>query len=214
MVNIDIEKQKKIIENITGTKWDNMDKTDTHNVGLDSMKKTLCNLRYGNFLDIDVSDRTPYWGLGVEHEMQLFHKARSGMQNTNIMFDSQESTCFLINDKESCCKSRVEMFGKCDDFTEDAKKYKDGVLLKERDNIFKSVKFDRNNLKIILTWESYNGVKISIEYKALNSQTITARGDKCTSIEVIDKDGLYTTFVFVFCVHFPQRKSDYPRRPP
>lgn len=79
----------------------------------------------------------------------------------------------------------------------DAKKYKDGVLLKERDNIFKSVKFDRNNLKIIVTWESYNGVKISIEYKALNSQTITARGDKCTSIEVIDKDGLYTTFVFV-----------------
>jgi len=128
VVNIDIEKQKKIIENITGTKWDNMDKNDVNNVGLDSMKKTLCNLRYGNFLDVDVSDRTPYWGLGVEHEMQLFHKARSGMQNTNIMFDSQESTCFLINDEESCTKSRKEMFGKIDDFTEDVKKYvgKDG----------------------------------------------------------------------------------------
>ena len=125
VVNIDIEKQKKIIENISGTKWDNMDKNEVNNVVLDSMKKTLCNLRYGNFLDIDVSDRTPYWGLGVEHEMQLFHKARSGMQNTNIMFDSQESTCFLINDKESCCKSRVEMFGKCDDFSDEAKKHHD-----------------------------------------------------------------------------------------
>ena len=102
-----------------------MDKNDTNNVGLDSMKKTLCMLRYGNFLDIDVSDRTPYWGLGVEHEMQLFHKARTGMKNTNIMFDSQESTCFLINDKESCCKSRVEMFGKCDDFTAEANQYKE-----------------------------------------------------------------------------------------
>jgi hypothetical protein len=95
---------------------------------LDSMKTSLCKIRNGNFDDIDVSDRTPYWGLGVEHEMQLFHKARNGMQNTNIMFDSQESTCFLTNEKNplgSCCKTRVEMFGKCDDFSEDAKKYQD-----------------------------------------------------------------------------------------
>jgi len=151
VVNIDIEKQKKIIENISGTKWDNMDKDDVNNIGLDSMKKTLCNLRYGNFLDIDVSDRTPYWGLGVEHEMQLFHKARSGMQNTNIIFDSQESTCFLINDKESCCKSRIGMFYKCDDFTEDAKKF-DGKDGKENNNDFGLTSEEKQYL-LNMQWE-------------------------------------------------------------
>ena len=109
VVNIDIEKQKKIIEKIAETKLENMTDEDQKNIKLDSMKKTLCNLRYGNFHDIDVSDRTPYWGLGIEHEMQLFHKSPSGMKNTNILFDSQESACFLTNEKDesgSCCKNR------------------------------------------------------------------------------------------------------------
>jgi hypothetical protein len=49
------------------------------------------------------------WGLGVEHEMQLFHVPPSGMKNANILFDSQESTCFLTGDYEesgSCTKLR------------------------------------------------------------------------------------------------------------
>ena len=92
------------------------------------MKQKLCDLRYGNFVDIDVSDRTPYWGLGVEHEMQLFHKARSGMKNTNILFDSQESTCYMTNEKESCCKPYKN---KCNNFTNEAKKHKGFGLSKE-----------------------------------------------------------------------------------
>ena len=47
------------------------------------------------------------WGLGVEHEMQLMHVPLSGMADSHIMFDSQESTCQLTGDMESagsCCK--------------------------------------------------------------------------------------------------------------
>lgn len=49
------------------------------------------------------------WGLGIEHEMQLFHVPKSGWEDANIAFDSQESTCFLTGDMEdtgSCCKFR------------------------------------------------------------------------------------------------------------
>jgi hypothetical protein len=87
----------------------------------DSMKDAICNKKKDiDFVDIDVNDRTKYWGIGVEHEMQLFHKASSGMKNTNIIFNSQESTCFLTNEHDSCCKTRQ----KCNDFTEEAKQYK------------------------------------------------------------------------------------------
>jgi hypothetical protein len=96
---------------------------------VDPMKQQLCHARRGNFADIDVRDRTPYWGLGIEHEMQLFHKAQSGMQNTNILFDSQESTCFMTNEESSCCKMKKN--NKCDNFTEEAKKYKDFGLSEE-----------------------------------------------------------------------------------
>ena len=87
----------------------------------DSMKDAICNTKKDiDFVDIDVSDKTTYWGLGIEHEMQLFHKASSGMKNTNIIFNSQESTCFLTNEHDSCCKIKV----KCNDFTKEASKYK------------------------------------------------------------------------------------------
>ena len=136
---IDIEKQKKIIERIAETKFENMTEEEQKNIKLDSMKKTLCNLRYGNFHDIDVSDRTPYWGIGIEHEMQLFHKSPSGMKNTNILFDSQESTCFLTNEKNesgSCCKNRkTRKNPNCDNFTENTKKYKN-INLTEEERIF------------------------------------------------------------------------------
>ena len=87
----------------------------------DSMKDAICKTKRDiDFADIDVLDRTTYWGLGIEHEMQLFHKASSGMKNTNIMFNSQESTCFLTNEHDSCCKTKI----KCNDFTKEASKYK------------------------------------------------------------------------------------------
>ncbi len=48
------------------------------------------------------------WGLGVEHEMQIFHKGKGGWENSNIIFDSQESTCFVTGDDKdkagACCK--------------------------------------------------------------------------------------------------------------
>uniref|UniRef100_A0A6C0EYN4 Uncharacterized protein n=1 Tax=viral metagenome TaxID=1070528 RepID=A0A6C0EYN4_9ZZZZ len=103
MINLD-KKKKRILDVANVKSYDKLDDDIKKRLELDSMKKTLCDIRYGNFLDIDVSDRTIYWGLGIEHEMQLFHKSSSGMKNTNILFDSQESTCFLIGDKQACCK--------------------------------------------------------------------------------------------------------------
>lgn len=49
------------------------------------------------------------WGLGVEHEMQLFHQGHGdkGFEHANIIFDSQESTCFITGDPDkvgACCK--------------------------------------------------------------------------------------------------------------
>ena len=60
------------------------------------------------------------WGIGIEHEMQLFHIAKtknySDITNSNIIFDSQESTCYLThlpsNKKEpkgACCKGIKNM---------------------------------------------------------------------------------------------------------
>ena len=56
---------------------------------------------------LDTSSRGYNWGLGVEHETQLFHINKGGIKETNILFDSQESTCYLTHDKSdkgSCCK--------------------------------------------------------------------------------------------------------------
>lgn len=51
------------------------------------------------------SSRQLQWGLGVEHEMQIFHAGKptggvEGFDRANIIFDSQESTCFITGDKE------------------------------------------------------------------------------------------------------------------
>jgi len=88
----------------------------------DMMKKNICNKNKDiDFEDIKISDRTIYWGLGIEHEMQLFHKAKSGMKNTNIIYNSQESTCYLTNEHDSCCKPNIKP---CNNFTDDIKKNK------------------------------------------------------------------------------------------
>ena len=54
------------------------------------------------------------WGIGAEHEMHLFHITKDSkdgdITKSNILFDSQEATCFLLYDKnkdnnsQHCCK--------------------------------------------------------------------------------------------------------------
>lgn len=76
-------------------------------------KKKITSQHYQNIafaaLADDSKPREYSWGLGVEHEMQLFHVPKSGMKNANILFDAQESTCFLTGDFEeygACTKLR------------------------------------------------------------------------------------------------------------
>jgi len=66
-----------------------------------------------NYLkELNVKERPMNWGLGLEHEVQLFHinKLENGgtdLSKSNIIFDTQESTCFLtrdISETGSCCK--------------------------------------------------------------------------------------------------------------
>jgi len=61
------------------------------------------------------------WGLGLEHEMQLFHKKSVFKNNIddvnygNIIFDSQESSCYLtgdIDEQGSCCKLKKDRCSK------------------------------------------------------------------------------------------------------
>ena len=116
------DKKKKKKKHITFTTSSPSSLINQYSITKDIMKNGICNRTKNiDFNDIDVSDRTIYWGLGVEHEMQLFHKASSGMKNTNIMFNSQESTCFLTNEHDSCCKTKP--INKCNDFTNEVKIY-------------------------------------------------------------------------------------------
>jgi hypothetical protein len=69
------------------------------------------NYDYGyKNVKLDTKSGSVNWGLGVEHEAQLFHinkKEMESYKNTNMLFDSQESTCYLTNDlskKGSCCR--------------------------------------------------------------------------------------------------------------
>ena len=113
----------------------------------DIMKQSLCNRNKDiDFANIDVSDRTIYWGLGVEHEMQLFHKSKGGMKDTNIMFNSQESTCFLTNEHESCCKTKR----KCNDFRDDANKFnkKDFGLTDEEKRFIENTQWELSGRQV------------------------------------------------------------------
>lgn len=83
------------------------------------------------FSSIDTSDVNLQWGLGVEHEMQIFHlgkpvkmpslmahKKQSTLdyEQANILFDSQESTCFISGDGHesgACCKLHPDGRGHC-----------------------------------------------------------------------------------------------------
>lgn len=87
--------------------------------------------RKNYFSSIDAKDVSLLWGLGVEHEMQIFHLGRQvamnpliahkkqstlNYENANILFDSQESTCFISGDKHpsgACCKMHPDGPGYC-----------------------------------------------------------------------------------------------------
>ena len=73
------------------------------------------------------------WGLGAEHEMQLFHIARDsnkkGIATSNILFNAQESTCLLttrekkkIKDSADACCSGLAVNDKCYHLHPDTKK--------------------------------------------------------------------------------------------
>jgi hypothetical protein len=92
----------------------NSDSKRTQKSDSDKKKKIKIDEPYVAILPsvIDIAQPREYtWGLGVEHEMQIFHIPKSGMTNANIMFDSQESTCWLTGDMSeegSCCKLTKE----------------------------------------------------------------------------------------------------------
>ena len=60
---------------------------------------------------LNTKSRGINWGIGVEHEAQLFHIGKGGIKDANILFDAQESTCYLTLDKDrkqgSCCKNVI-----------------------------------------------------------------------------------------------------------
>jgi hypothetical protein len=87
----------------------------THkNIDTDKKKKINKNTDFDlPGLDIIDQPREYSWGIGIEHEMQLFHIPKSGMIDANILFDSQESTCYLTgdtSDEGACCKARDKCF--------------------------------------------------------------------------------------------------------
>lgn len=108
----DGKKRKKIITNEKIKKSKKIKKSNNQNpLPEPSIDNKLNNI------DVLEDDRKPLdkfkkthesvnWGIGLEHEMHIFHKPNSGMKNANIIFDSQESSCFISGDNhpQGACK--------------------------------------------------------------------------------------------------------------
>jgi hypothetical protein len=111
------------------SKKDKKSKKNRENSLTRKQKKQLTDDYYEQYLnryfarsykdkDLDVSSikyKDYKWGLGAEHEMQLFHISKSssdkGITESKIIFDSQESTCLLtyrpgdkVSKNGTCCK--------------------------------------------------------------------------------------------------------------
>jgi len=71
------------------------------------------------------------------------------------------------------------------------------ILAKKTNSGIKSISFERENLNLTLTIVSgiYNS-RMSTTYKIVESFTTTARGQKCTRMNVKDSQGLNSSFVF------------------
>ena len=78
--------------------------------------------------DFNIKSRSINWGMGLEHEVQFFHinnkKSKIpffDINASNIIFDSQESTCFLTKDpsgKGPCCKMKKTCYHNHEDARE------------------------------------------------------------------------------------------------
>ena len=90
--------------------------------------------------EVETKTRHFNWGIGLEHEMQLFHISKSkdveDVSRSNILFDSQESTCFLLKDKSKegpCCKLMTRNGSTCYNNNPKTKKlFKAGVKISEK----------------------------------------------------------------------------------
>jgi hypothetical protein len=71
------------------------------------------------------------------------------------------------------------------------------ILAMKINSEIKTISFKRENLNLMLTIESekYNS-KMSTTYTIVQSYTTTVRGQKCTRMDVKDKQGLKSSFIF------------------
>jgi hypothetical protein len=101
---------------------------------------TYFDTKLDNF---NTKSRSINWGMGLEHEVQFFHisdkkskETHYDINKSNIIFDSQESTCFLTKntgDKGSCCKMRKTCYHNLEDSKDIYRKYKSTVTDEEKD---------------------------------------------------------------------------------
>ena len=93
--------------------------------------------------NFNTKSRSINWGMGLEHEVQLFHINNKKSKNpffdinkSNIIFDSQESTCFLTRDNDEkgpCCKMRRNICYNKDPAVENIyNKYKSPITEEEK----------------------------------------------------------------------------------
>jgi hypothetical protein len=146
------------------------------------------------------------WGLGVEHEMQLFHQDKSGMKNTNILFDSQESTCFLTGDIDekgvSSCNKLVKREDKKKLYEYPTGLSKQLIFRKESDKLTPEEMYFLKNMDWELTGRQFLGCKDVLGSAHIMSRTpilmpelITGnhvnRTIESINNEIIDLENLY-----------------------
>ena len=126
LLNISSSKNKKnkILKGsgVTKTKSEvsNNSKNSNNNKETENL---ILKLDTENYLKnkVKVKKRYLLWGLGIEHEMQIFHLGKKKKlkkndkdtsekyENANIIFDSQEATCLITDDDDDsgACKKKV-----------------------------------------------------------------------------------------------------------
>ena len=92
--------------------------------------------------NVNTKSRGINWGMGLEHEVQLFHvnnkndsKPKFDIDSANIIFDSQESTCFLTRDtseKGPCCKLTRKCYHEHDSVREIYSNFKPNITDEEK----------------------------------------------------------------------------------
>ena len=118
-----------IINSNRKTKKNNKSRKNSNGIKKNSKKKEIVGDYYDRYIkryfgDVRIDNKrldtkskkskSFEWGIGAEHEMHLFHITKDSengdITKSNILFDSQESTCFLLSSKQNkeesqhCCK--------------------------------------------------------------------------------------------------------------